>query len=75
MKAYTFRISCGFTLQYTFSEVELEDQKRGGLIPSVDALASLRAELEAALGTDLAISAIELMVTATDLLGVDGVAR
>lgn len=71
---YTFRVTCTASLQFTFTESEVQpviDGNPAVVEPTPDALHQLRQELADYLGNNYAIDAVEVEVHAEsdDLIG------
>ena len=72
MKNHTFRVSCSFAIQYTFTEDEVmadPEGLEGDLIPTEPALASLQADLAALIGEAFPISSVIIETDSDNLLG------
>lgn len=65
MKHHTFRVNCGFIMQYTFEETEIGPDGE----PTEDAVAALEEELEEYLHQNYGVDLVDVEVDM--LLGVD----
>lgn len=71
MKSHTFRVTCSFAIQYSFTEAEVMTDPEGHedeIVPTERALAILQAEIEAALGENYAISSLTVETESDDLI-------
>lgn len=69
---YTFRVTCTATLQFTFTDAEVQPVMEGDpadVEPMPDTLQRLKQELADYLGSDYAIDAVEVHAEAVDLIG------
>jgi hypothetical protein len=72
-KSYTYSVTCSFTLQYTFTQDEVEQAEEGGegdLDPTADALEKLAAEIGDCLAEQFTVSEVEAWADFDGLLGV-----
>jgi len=70
---YTYSVLCSFNLQYTFTESQVESDLGSGaadLIPTDKALRNLAKELTKLLGSNYAISDLDVNAESDDLMGV-----
>ena len=58
MKPYTFKVHCGFSMQYTFTETELGPDGE----PTAEAVAALEGELEEHLHQNYGVDSVEAEV-------------
>ncbi len=75
MKHYTFKVICSFSMQYTFTEDEVETDNDVGescFEPTYTAQQRLAGELRELIGNHYALNDdIEICAESDDLLGVD----
>ncbi len=72
MKTHTFRVTCSFVIQHSFTEAEVmvdPEGREGDIVPTESALTDLQSEIEASLGEDYAISTLIVETESDDLLG------
>ena len=71
MQIHTFRVTCSFNLQYSFTESEVSAAEQGedGFAPTEGALAALQADIEATLAEKFPISLVTVDADPDDLLG------
>jgi hypothetical protein len=76
MKSHTFRVTCSFNVQYSFTDSEVTaDPDDDAISPTEDAIAALRADIEATLGEKYAVSFVNVDADSDDLLGSETVAE
>jgi hypothetical protein len=71
-KIYTYDVMCSFSLQYSFTESEVEPDPEGGkgdFIPTDEAIHNLEKELTEAIGFNYCVSNFQVDVESDQLLG------
>lgn len=72
-KIYTFDVTCSFSLQYSFTESEVEPDPEGGkgdFIPTDEAISTLEKELTDVIGFNYCVSDFQADVESDQLLGI-----
>lgn len=73
MKHYTFNVDCFFTMQFTFTEQEVQQDSEGAegdVEPSDSALAQLEEEIKHFLSQSYGVENMEVYADSDALLGV-----
>ena len=77
-RLYTFDVSFSFSMQFTFTEKEVQPSEEGGendVDPTDEALAELEQEIKEYLSEQYSVSGFEIFADFDSLLGVEEVTR